>query len=515
MFRRFSNKTVTSPVSVIAALTFLAACGGGSPPPTMQGKKGMLDQTAVAAKCQEASKEHDRPFVVEWDATDLASFEARAKQETVFVKYSGCKLQVMYECSTAGLKTLGTYDTPSWTSGTVQGFDIKSEGELYAKLPLGAATLGGRVAAGETLHLKYFVAGVVQATREGFYRSELDKFPECKEATHFVWAYNLGAFELETSQTQSAEAEATGPGGIGAGGKTKHEEASLGHGGDLKSCSSSSQQQCRVPIRIALRKIKEGPDPAGQAAPMTAGGVPGAPPGGPPGSPPGVPTLTGMAAYEATPAGQASASIQSAFKKLEAGDGKGCLDDFDRAAKLDPKQLDNYSIKWTRARCMMRAGKCAEGTADLRGIMAAQDDKKIKSDEQLDKDVREAANRECPSSTAKNDEDFLIRNAMEMQEAAKAKDGKACQAKFDVVAPKMAKLDKKDHFGQRAHHAGIQAMETGAMCVANAKTCAAGEPLWVTKYKFQLPNFSGVEKTAKESWATLVKIDPRLKECKK
>ncbi len=124
-----------------ALILVLFACGGASNVnPVMQGREGMLSETAIAKKCEEAKEGHDRPFVVEWDATDLASFEATAQQRTLFVKYDGCSLKVLYECrDPVAISRFGTYGPPQFTSGTVQGFDIKNEGELYAKLPL----LGG------------------------------------------------------------------------------------------------------------------------------------------------------------------------------------------------------------------------------------------------------------------------------------------------------------------------------------------------------------------------------------
>jgi hypothetical protein len=491
---------------LLVALASCKATATGQVNVKVKGQAKMLDSTQVAKKCDEAAKEHERPFVVEWDATDLASFEARSQRDTIFVKYTGCKLEVLDACSDNAIGgKFGTYAQPQWTSGTVQGFDVKDEGELYAKLPLGAVSLSGRVAAGETLHLKYFVAGVVTASRAAIYRSDIAGVAGCKGATHFVWAYNLGAFELDSTSHVSGEGEASVM-GAGAGGKASHEEASLGHGGNLQSCSTNTQQQCRVPIRLALRKIEDGPDPAGGPPPSTIAG--------PPGSPPPAPSLTGMDAYLQTPAGQANASYMTALKKLEDGDGVGCLKDMDRALSLDAKQFDNHQFRISRARCEMRAGKCEEGKKDLRYTYAAQDTTKTKSDEQLDAEVRQMANRECPSSTAKTDADFVERAAIEMQAAHKAKDGKLCQAKFDAIQPRISKLDQKKPEDVLARQRGIAAMQEGSFCVAETKSCAAGEPLWVAAYKLQLQGQTGIEKIAKDSWATMIKTQPGLKGCK-
>jgi hypothetical protein len=141
----------------------------------------MLSQTAVAQKCDAAAKSHARPFVVEWDATDLASFEAKAQSNTLFVHYEGCNIDVLYECKDPNIHAkFGNFGVPQFTSGTIQGFDIKNEGDLYAKLPLGAATLQGRVSAGETLHLKYFVSGVAMSSRDTLYRGEIQSVPGCE-----------------------------------------------------------------------------------------------------------------------------------------------------------------------------------------------------------------------------------------------------------------------------------------------------------------------------------------------
>lgn len=501
--------------SVLVLSLLLSACGGvsakGNVNVAVKGEAKMLDSTAVARKCDEAAKGHERPFVVEWDATDLASFEAKAARDTVFVKYTGCNIEVLDRCSDNSIAgRYGTYGQPQWTSGTVQGFDIKSEGELYAKLPLGAVSLSGKIAAGESLHLKYYVSGVAISSRDMVYKNDLAAINGCKPATHFVWSYNLGAFELESSQKMSAEAEASGF-GAGAGGKSKNESSHLAHGGDIKSCTSNNLMQCRVPIRLVLRKLEDAADaPAvatAAAAPPAAGSYP---------------TAAEINEKIATQEG-ASGAYSSALKKLEAGDGEGCLKDFDRVMKLKPDMLDNYGAKLSRARCMMRAGKCDQGMKDARAAYAEQDLKKIKTDEDLDKEARHIGNRECPSSTAKNDIDFVERAAREMHELTmesgtgkyKPMDAKSCKAKYDAIFAKVTKMDKKDHDASRARQQGISALDTGAACVARAGKCADGEPLYVESYKLKLSGMTGVDKIAKESWATRIKLnDKQLAGCK-
>ena len=456
-----------SPFAAVAvAATLTAACGGG-PPPTMQGRSGMLSATAAAQKCEEAAKGHERPFVVEWDATDLASFEAKAARDTVFVKYEGCKLEVLYQCSdpvTPGV--FGAYGTPQFTSGTVQGFEVKNEGELYAKLPLGAANLSGRVQAGEQLQLKYFVSGVATTTRDALYQSDLAKNACCKGATHFVWAYNLGAFELLTAENNSAEASG-GAGAFGAGAKRSHEQKSVGAGGKMSACESQDQRGCRVPIRLALRAISPGDNPLGDASPTVKASTP---------------SSTGEpAAGSGSAAGEAKQHWDDARKKFEQGDGAGCLAAMNRALSFDMRLSDNHDFKTERAICVMASGKCDEGKKDFRAALAAADIKREQQDWQLDRDTRKVSNKVCPSGGTTNDADFVLRADRELQAAAKVNDAKSCVMLIDAIASRYDKLTQQmkgapdfDVIGQAQARAGND-YDIAAVCVAKGtKKCADG-----------------------------------------
>jgi hypothetical protein len=464
----------------------------------MQGREGMLSQTAIAQKCADAATKNERPFIVEWDATDLASFEAKAHKDTIFVHYEGCKLDVIYECNDPAVPgMLGTYGQPTFTSGGVEGFDIANAGDLYAKLPLGAASFGGRVEAGEKLHLKYYVSGVANDTRDAIYRGDLAKYSPCAGVTHFVWAYNLGAFELESSESSSFEAGA-GFAGMGAGADKSHSQQQLGHGGDLSSCTTQDQRGCRVPIRLALRAIKDGDNPLG-AMPAAGGLPPGVQPAG--------------TDWQSSPAAQASEAYKEALQKLLAGDGAGCLTLLGRTAGLDPRQAESPGFRQILAHCTMRSGKCEEGKKAVREVLASQDTNHTRSDKDLDRETRDISNRNCPSSTATNASDFIFRAADEMEVSVKAGDAPACQSKFEAIAAKIADAarewkeayDNKDRTLSRPGDvAGKSALERGAICIAKGKGCDAGLVYYKRWYHLMLPGISGVDKIAGEAWGTMI-----------
>ncbi len=324
-----------------AFLTLLLfACGGGAANEGEPARSPLMDKTTAGQNRCVVTKSHEKPFVIEWDATDLSSFEAKAAHDVVVVRYEGCHLTVL-ECSDNAVRgKLGAYRAPEWTSGTVEGFEMKTEDELYAQLPLGAASLAGRIQSGEALKLRYWVSGVAMATRDALYRSDLPK--RCEKATHFVYAYNLGAFELASSSSSKA-AGSVGFENAGGGGGTSKEQNVLKRGGEIDSCrdeAGRSTRRCQVPIRIALRAIEDGtnPEPVEKAA-----------------------TKSGADALM-----EAGKMRNGAGQKLADGDAVGCLKDLDRADEIDPDPEHVHFGNMFRAQCMMKTGRCEAGKELLR-----------------------------------------------------------------------------------------------------------------------------------------------------
>src|ERR1017187_7751279 len=125
----------------LSAFGFLAvACGGGGggvAPGTKSATDvqttGMSQSFAGQNKCN--PKNAERPFIIEWDATDMSSFESRAANDVIFVKYEGCDLKVIDSCVNDSVKgSFGSYKPVEWTSGSLEALDINNSGDLYAKL---------------------------------------------------------------------------------------------------------------------------------------------------------------------------------------------------------------------------------------------------------------------------------------------------------------------------------------------------------------------------------------------
>lgn len=388
MRRRIGWMAVVGAASAMATV----ACGGSLPatePTRATGQSGLMGKTFAGQNACNA-KAHERPFIIEWDATDMSMFESRAATDVIFVHYEGCDLKVLEACANDSIRgAFGAYRPVEWTSGSVEKMDITSEGELYAKLPLGAATLGGRVSAGEKFRMEYFVSGVKTATRSSVYRGELAKVPGCARATHFVYGFALGAFALASEKKVSGEAQ-VGFQGMGGGAKHATSQNADKKGGVLESCRGESAKDvrtCQVPIRLMLRDIAEGEPPAGSGASgATADGAGG---GGGAGAPPSRSDRNEMNMEE-------HKLRESAARKRVAKDGKGCLADLDEADRRFPNssRLSTRPDGMTniRGECLMLTGDCANGSKQLRMAM----ERMGMSTQSVDSVVKIRADELCP-----------------------------------------------------------------------------------------------------------------------
>jgi hypothetical protein len=429
------------------------------------GQSNLMEKTfAGANKC--SARKHERPFVIEWDATDMSSFESLAGGDIVFVKYEGCDLTVMDSCKDDSVKgSLGAYKAIDWTSGSVEKIDIANEAELFAKLPLGVASLGGRVEAGEQFHMEYFVSGTRTATRAAVYAPDLSKNPGCRGVTHFVYAYNLGAFALGSQKHLKGEAGAT-VWGIGAGASSKSVSSAEKKGGVLTACRGDSAKEtdtCKVPIRLTLRAIEgaENPDLAAQQAPET----------------PTARSLAGKLDAKIKQGEQAEARWNAAKERMLAGDGKACLKELDARDRLDPKTSNlstnpSSHFAYFRARCVMLSGQCEAGKAQLRKALQATWGNKA-SPEMVDQATDTEVRQSCQGASM-TPRDQLIRAASDLGTGAMSTtDAATCSKAWATVkrlAPQVKARDDQDWAVTSAASPSIQA-RSAASCLGRAGDC--------------------------------------------
>lgn len=466
-------------LGLFSLVCFAAACGAGGAPGaggTRESGQSKLMGETFAGKNKCNPENHERPFIIEWDATDMSQFESIAANDVVFVKYEGCKLTVLDSCKDDSVRgSLGTYKPVEWTSGSLEKMEIKNEAELYANLPLGVASLGGRVAGGEQFRMEYYVAGTRTATRPAVYASDVGKNPGCKGATHFVYGFNLGAFALGTATQQSIAAEGSLY-GFGAGGSSKKESKADKQGGNLTTCKSDTAteiQGCKVPIRLTLRKIEAGenPDQTAKKAPETDASLNKA--------------SKLEAKFEAS--GEAGERFKSAQAKFAAKDGKGCLSELDAHDKLNPKDKSTEPKSgfphYLRAQCLMVAGKCDAGKSmAVKGLAVMQGDQ---SPDQLDAHVEGLAKLYCQGKM--NDRDTLLQATHNLvMGGVNKKDAAYCKTNYETAKRLFKTVKPKDEDDSQIVHGPRTLYDSAARCAVKAGDCELAWKLYKDGYPVEL-----------------------------
>jgi hypothetical protein len=257
-------------------ITTLLGCGAGGPaaplavPPTYQ-PKGQ-------SKCS-ISKSKGRPLVVEWPSADRAALEALAKRGLVVVRYEGCEMELLAQCSVPG-----SYD---YTPTTVKRdrITIRDADELYANVPLGAAKLEGKLAKAGELNVSMTIVGRYDSDRTVVAGSDLEGM--CGRATHVITGLTIGAFEFFAGADASvgAGAEVVVAGG---GAQSSAQRETLNQDGDPEACGEATAEDtappdgCGAALRVEVvpltgtpppppAPVAAGDEPAGSGAPPAAG----------------------------------------------------------------------------------------------------------------------------------------------------------------------------------------------------------------------------------------------------
>jgi len=211
------------------------------------------------ARCKVAASAGS-PLVTEWAATEKANLEARMREGGVAVAYSGCAMRILPQCSLRG-----SYVWQRTTPATDR-LVISNSDELYAKLPLGAASLEGELSRSGELTIQTTVSGQMRVS--DLRVEDVPAAGGCAAATHLVSGVAVGAFSLSSGGKISASASAKLAVIDETGAKTLSEKSLVRKAGDPDRCSESTWDypapDCSSPIQLFLtplpgRASQEGP----------------------------------------------------------------------------------------------------------------------------------------------------------------------------------------------------------------------------------------------------------------
>jgi hypothetical protein len=224
------------------------------------GGAGLLPRApAEQGRCRVAASQSS-PLVTEWPASEKANLEVLLRNGAVAVAYSGCSMRVLAEC-----RVKGEYHWQRTTPAS-DSLEINDADELYAKLPLGAASLEGELKRSGKLAVQTMVSG--QLRLDNVAVADVPREGPCAQATHIVSGLSLGAFALKGGGKREGSAGVNVT-AIGEA-KAKREQSAdlLRSAGDFDSCAASTAESphanCASPIQAFLaplpgRTEEEGP----------------------------------------------------------------------------------------------------------------------------------------------------------------------------------------------------------------------------------------------------------------
>jgi outer membrane protein OmpA-like peptidoglycan-associated protein len=243
------HRSIPRPLAAIAVLS-LAVPSGGCPGPVVV-EPPKVEDAADVATCRVA-KDPLNPLIVEWPGTSKVELDSTSRHGIVIVSYAGCTLKVL-----AGCNARGDYSFTGVTP-TREAVRVSTETDLYARLPLGAASLKGELASGSELDLSYIAVGV---RRTESAPAELQG--DCEGATHYVSRMTVGAYALDARAAGSAGAGVDIQGaGVGAG--RKESQRRIRGSGELASCEMSApadegaaaSKGCGAILQIGLAPLR-------------------------------------------------------------------------------------------------------------------------------------------------------------------------------------------------------------------------------------------------------------------
>ena len=233
----------------LLTLAIASSACAGRPAPTAAQPPTVADADGPPATCKVA-KDPLNPLIIEWPGTSKVALDSASQKGVVVVSYVGCVLKVLTSCQAGG-----SYDFKPVTP-VRDKMSIESETELYARLPLGVASLEAELRTSGRLELQYVAVGQREAAKPPVSLSG-----ECAGATHFVRTILVGAYGLDAVGKAKAGAEVEV---AGRGGGAEHSESvrRIRGSGEVSKCAgggaSAKSDDCGAILQLGLAPLTVG-----------------------------------------------------------------------------------------------------------------------------------------------------------------------------------------------------------------------------------------------------------------
>jgi formylglycine-generating enzyme required for sulfatase activity len=238
-------------------VVLLAACA----PPQIASDplKPVTNGEAFEGVSCSAVRPQTEPDLMAWDPGSRLNLKRLRGEGVVAVRYEaeGCnvKLELLSNCLATGSYKYTPYSANEHKVA-------HNANELFAQLPIGAASLTGKVKGDKALRTDYMLVGqYALPAASSFKRGDL-RGADCSRATHVVSAVYAGGFALVSGEERALDAAAT-VFGAGAGASQLASAERLADEGNPQACKEAQEtakasDKCDVPLRIGLLKL-DGP----------------------------------------------------------------------------------------------------------------------------------------------------------------------------------------------------------------------------------------------------------------
>ncbi|MCC6553464.1 MAG: AgmX/PglI C-terminal domain-containing protein [Polyangiaceae bacterium] len=213
------------------------------------------------------TKSQAEPLIVEWPSAARGKLETQARKGLVAVRYVGCEMEVL-----AGCHAPGGYQYAPMTRKRDR-LSIRNEDDLYASIPVYAASFEGKLRSAGELNVTMTLVGRYESDRQRVRRDEL-RGEGCEAATHVITALTAGAFKFFAGADAEAGAGAI-VAGVGAGARTASAQEVLREDGTDTDCEKATRSDreppegCGALLRVEVVPLGDAkPEPA--AAPVAA-----------------------------------------------------------------------------------------------------------------------------------------------------------------------------------------------------------------------------------------------------
>lgn len=239
------------PLLLLVLLAWLPACKHRRD----KGKDDLEVPDGATPVCTEGRLPTE-PDLMAWDSSSRANLASMHEEGVIAVRYQldGCepKLTVLPNC-------IGPQD-PDYKYKPYSATDKKiarTTQELFAELPLGAASLRAKLGRDRAVRTDYALVGLLTLPPASAWRREDLQGTGCQEATHVVARIYLGGFALASGNATEVEAAASFFAIGNAGAAHQSQRIEVQTEGEEDACvkartTGESQRLCNVPLRIGL-----------------------------------------------------------------------------------------------------------------------------------------------------------------------------------------------------------------------------------------------------------------------